>query len=98
MTNVEFVSILAWLVHRNVGVLGHRPNFELHLNHPIVLFTQLPNGWATYPWHTYASKVASCQRMKAVYAVTKGHPGGVLVRNRIAPKPVPVVPDTPLPG
>ncbi len=98
VTNVEFVSILAWLVHRNVGVLGHRPNFELHLNHPIVLFTQLPNGWATYPWHTYASKVASCQSMKAVYAVTKGHPGGVLVRNRIAPKPVPVVPDTPLPG
>jgi hypothetical protein len=98
VTNVEFVSILAWLVHRNVGVLGHRPNFELHLNHPIVLFTQLPNGWATYPWHTYASKVASCQSMKAVYAVTKGHPGGVLVRNRIAPKPVPAIPDNPLPG
>ena len=98
VTNVEFVSILAWLVHRNVGVLGHRPNFELHLKHPIVLFTQLPNGWAVYPWHTYASKVASCQGMKAVYAVTKGHPGGVLVRNRIAPKPIPAIPDTPLPG
>jgi hypothetical protein len=98
VTNVEFVSILAWLVHRNVGVLGHRPNFELHLKHPIVLFTQLPNGWATYPWHTYASKVASCERMKSVYVVTKGHPGGVLVRNRIAPKPVPAIPDNPLPG
>jgi hypothetical protein len=98
VTNVEFVSILAWLVHRNVGVLGHRPNFELHLNHPIVLFTQLPNGWATYPWHTYASKVTACQRMKAVYAVTKGHPGGVMVRNRIAPRPVPPIPDNPLPG
>jgi hypothetical protein len=98
VTNVEFVSILAWLVHRNVGVLGHRPNFELHLRHPIVLFTQLPDGWATYPWHTYASKVAACERMKAVYVVTKGHPGGVLVRNRIPPKPVPAIPNTPLPG
>ncbi len=98
VTNVEFVSILAWLVHRNVGVLGHRPNFELHLRHPIVLFTQLPNGWATYPWHTYASKVTSCQGMKAVYAVTKGHPGGVLVPNHVAPKPIPPVPDSPLPG
>jgi hypothetical protein len=98
VTNVEFVSILAWLVHRNVGVLGHRPNFELHLQHPIVLFTQLPNGWATYPWHTYTSKLASCQSMKAVYAITRGHPGGVLVRNRIAPKPVPAIPNTPLPG
>jgi hypothetical protein len=98
VTNVEFVSILAWLVHRNVGVLGHRPNFELHLRHPIVLFTQLPNGWATYPWHTYVSKVASCQKMKAVYVVTRGHPGGVLVRNRIPPKPIPPIPNTPLPG
>jgi hypothetical protein len=98
VTNVEFVSILAWLVHRNVGVLGHRPNFELHLKHPIVLFTQLPNGWATYPWHTYVSKVASCQSMKRVYVVTRGHPSGVTVRNRIAPKPVPPIPNNPLPG
>jgi hypothetical protein len=98
VTNVEFVSILAWMVDRNTGVLGHRPNFELHRHHPIVLFTALSNGWATYPWHTYASRVASCQRMKAVYVVTKGHPGGILVPNRIAPKPVPAIPDTPLPG
>lgn len=98
VTNVEFVSILAWLVRENVGVLGHRPNFELHLKHPIVLFTQLPNGWATWPWHTLRSKLASCQSMKAVYVVTKGHPNGIVVRNRIAPKPVPAIPDTPLPG
>ncbi len=98
VTNVEFVSILAWLVHRNVGYLGHRPNFELHLKHPIVLFTQLPNGWATWPWHTFRSRLASCESMKAVYVVTKGHPGGVLVRNRIAPRPQPPIPDAPLPG
>jgi hypothetical protein len=98
VTNVEFVSTLAWMVHRNTGVLGHRPNFELHLNHPIVLFTELPNGWATYPWHTYVSKVASCQRMKLVSVVTRGHPGGVTVRNRIPPRPDPPIPNTPLPG
>jgi hypothetical protein len=98
VTNVEFVSILAWLVHRNVGYLGHRPNFELHLKHPIVLFTQLPNGWATWPWHTFQSHLASCQNMKSVYVVTNGHPGGIMVRNRIPPKPTPPVPDRPLPG
>jgi hypothetical protein len=98
VTNVEFVSILAWLMHRNVGVLGHRPNFELHLSHPVVLFTQLPNGWASYPWHTYVSKVASCRKMASVYVVTRGHPGGVMVHNRIPPKPVPPIANTPLPG
>lgn len=98
VTNVEFVSILAWLTHRNVGYLGHRPNFELHLRHPIVLFTQLPNGWATWPWHTFRSRVASCQKMQSVYVVTKGHPHGVMVRNRIPPRPKPPIPDTPLPG
>jgi hypothetical protein len=96
VTNVEFVSILAWLVHRNVGVLGHRPNFELHLRHPIVLFTQLPTGWASYPWHTYVSKVASCQNMKLVSVISRGRP--ITVPNRIAPKPVPPIPNTPLPG
>ena len=80
VTNVEFVSILGYLTDQNDGKIGHRPQFELHNNYPIVLFTQLPNGWATWPWHTARSKLSSCQNMKAVYVVTKGHPGGVLVQ------------------
>jgi hypothetical protein len=98
VTNVEYVSILGWMTHQNDGLIGHRPQFELHQNYPIVLFTQLPNGWATYPWHTYVSKVASCRKMASVYAITRGHPGGVMVPNRVAPKPVPPIADTPLPG
>ncbi|MGI8715522.1 MAG: hypothetical protein ACR2NR_20555 [Solirubrobacteraceae bacterium] len=98
VTNVEYVSILGWLTHQNDGKIGHRPQFELHQKYPIVLFTQLPNGWATWPWHTAKSKLAACQKIKAVYAVTPGHPDGVLVRNRIAPKAIPPIPDTPTAG
>jgi hypothetical protein len=80
VTNVEYVSILAYYVHMNDGQVGHRPKFELHLKHPIVLFTQLPSGWAALPWHTAASKQASCSRLKAMWIYTRAHPGGVLVR------------------
>jgi hypothetical protein len=98
VTNVEFVSILGYLTDQNDGKIGHRPQFELHNNYPVILFTQLPNGWATWPWHTARSKLSSCQKMKAVYVVTKGHPGGVLVKNRIPPTPIPAIPDTPTAG
>ncbi len=98
VANVEYVSILGWFVHRNDGVIGHRPQFELHQSNPIVLFTQLHHGWATYPWHTRVSDLAACQRMKAIYAVTPRHPGGILLPNHIPPNPSPPVPDTPTPG
>jgi hypothetical protein len=98
VANVEYVSILGWLTHQNDGKVGHRPQFELHQSYPIVLFTQLPHGWATYPWHTATSKLAACQKMKAIYAVTSRHPGGVLLPNHVPPVPVPAIPDTPTPG
>ncbi|MFZ0044089.1 MAG: hypothetical protein WAK93_22460, partial [Solirubrobacteraceae bacterium] len=98
VTNVEYVSILGWLSHQNDGKIGHRPQFELHQHYPVVLFTQLPNGWATYPWHTQQSKLASCQKMKAVYTVTPGHPNGVLSVNHVPPIPTPAIPNTPTPG
>jgi hypothetical protein len=79
VTNVEYVSILAYYTKLNDGDVGHRPQFELHLRHPIVLFTQLPNGWAALPWHTAAAKRASCSNLKAMWIYTAHHPGGVLV-------------------
>jgi hypothetical protein len=79
VTNVEYVSALAWYTHRNVGTLGYRPKFELRLKHPIVLFTELPNGWEAMPWHTQASLVSSCANLKAAWIYTGHHPGGVLV-------------------
>jgi hypothetical protein len=79
VTNVEYVSILAYYTHLNDGDVGHRPAFERHLKHPTVFFTQLPNGWAALPWHTAASKVSSCAGLKSLWIYTHPHPGGVVV-------------------
>jgi hypothetical protein len=80
VTNVEFVSTLAWFVKLDVGLVGHRPDFELHQKYPIVLFTPLSNGWSALPWHTLASKRARCDGIHAKYVFTGRHPGGALVR------------------
>jgi hypothetical protein len=98
VTNVEFVSILGWLTHLNDGLVGHRPQFELHQHYPIVLFTQIPSGWATYPWHTKASELSGCQSMKALYFANQAHPRGILAPNHVPPATVPPIPDTPTPG
>jgi hypothetical protein len=79
VTSVEYVSILAYYTNLNDGDVGHRPQFERHLKHPTVFFTQLPNGWAALPWHTKASKVAACSKLKSLWIYTAPHPGGVLV-------------------
>ena len=61
MTNVEYVSILAWLTRENVGKIGHRPQFEVtKQTYPIMLFTQLKNGWAVTPYRTPAALKSSC--------------------------------------
>jgi len=82
VTNVEYVSILAYYTHLNDGNVGHRPKFELTLSHPIVLFTQLPNGWAATPHHTLPSKVAACANTNSLWIYTAHHTGGVLVPNK----------------
>ncbi len=80
VSQVEFVSSLAWFVKLDVGFVGHRPKFERHQKYPIVLFTPLPNGWAVLPLHTPASKRVRCGGLHANYVFTRHHPGGVLVR------------------
>jgi hypothetical protein len=76
--NVEYVSIFAWYVHLNTGVIGYRPQLELPQPHPVILFTSLPNGWAVTPYHVPSG--SSCARMRSLYVPTARHPGGVLVR------------------
>ena len=99
VTDVEYVSLLGWLTDLNDGVIGHRPQFELHRPTPVILFTALPNGWASYAWHMRRSQAAACGRaMNRVQVVTPGRPHGVTVTNRIPPRPDPPIPDTPLPG
>jgi hypothetical protein len=83
VTNVEFVSPLAWFTKLDVGFVGHRPDFELHQKYPIVLFTpRVRGGWTVLPWHTRPYQLARCRGLKAAYVITARHPGGVLVRAR----------------
>jgi hypothetical protein len=76
VTNVEYVSILAWLTKLNVGKIGHRPRYELRQKYPIVLFTQLRNGWAVTPYRTPASERSSCSH--ALFVSTPRRPNGIL--------------------
>ena len=86
VTDVAYVSALAWLYHRNVGFVGglqqHVQARELHNPRiPKVLFRpQARGGWSVLPWHTRPSQVARCRRLKARFVITRSHPGGVLVR------------------
>ena len=99
VTDIEHVSLLGWLTRLNDGNIGHQPQKELHMrNTPIVLFTALPNGWAAWPWHTRRSKLAFCQRMKGVWTYPNNSTGGTLSVNRVPPKPIPPIPDTPTQG
>ena len=60
VTNVEYVSIMAWYTHQNTGKIGHRPQFELRQKYPIVMFTPLPNGWAVQAYRYPAGHAAQC--------------------------------------
>ncbi|MBV9714334.1 MAG: hypothetical protein JOZ64_03055 [Solirubrobacterales bacterium] len=83
VADVEYVSALAWMTRLDVGYVGHRPNFELHQRYPIVLFAPVPRGgWAVRTVHTKARQVRRCRGLNATYAITRHHPGGLLIRSR----------------
>jgi hypothetical protein len=79
VTNVEYVSVLAWFSNLDVGFVGHRPDYELHQKYPIVLFTPVKNGWIAMPWHTRHYQVARCKALNAAYVDTSQNPGGALI-------------------
>ncbi len=73
VTDVGYVSALAWLYHRDVGTVG---GFQQHVEGaqlrdpslPKVLIMPLPQGgWSVQPWHTAGSMVASCSALNADY-------------------------------
>ena len=85
VTDVGYVSALAYLFHRNVGRVG---GFQQGVEKaeladpriPKVLFYPLSGGgWKVRPWHTRPSQAARCRNLRASYVVTRGHPGGVLL-------------------
>ena len=78
--DVEYVSILAWYVHMNVGRVGHQPLLEIHkFTKPVVIFTALPHGWVVHTYHLLPKDQARCAKLNnAYYVVTPQHPGGYL--------------------
>jgi hypothetical protein len=82
VTDVGYVSALAWLYHRDVGSVGGLQQHVMaaELRNPAlpkVLITPLSQGgWGLRPWHTRPSQVAACRGLHAVYLG-----GGVLIRH-----------------
>ncbi len=79
VTNVEYVSVLAWYTKLNVGKVGYLPKRELKKPYPIVLFIPLPNGWEAQPYHQKGALRAQCAALNAAWIYTGPHPNGVLV-------------------
>jgi hypothetical protein len=75
--NVEYVSIMAWYLHRNTGVIGYRPKIELAKKRPDVYFLALPNGWKVTANRQPAG--SSCNSLNSLYVPTARHPEGVLI-------------------
>jgi hypothetical protein len=87
VTDVSYVSALAWLYHRNVGTVGgfQQGVEKAELKNPSlpkVLFRPVTHGgWSVLPLHTRAFQVARCHGLHAAYVTTGSHPGGVLIRH-----------------
>jgi hypothetical protein len=85
VTDVGYVSALAWFYHRDVGSVGGLQQHveKIQLRNPAiakVLIEPLPQGgWAVRPWHTAPSKVAACRRLRAEYVAT---PHGAVLLHR----------------
>jgi hypothetical protein len=81
VTDVGYVSALAWLYHVDVGSVGglqqHVEAAELRNPAiPKVLFTPVSSGgWNIKPWHTRPSQVARCAGLRATYTSS-----GALIR------------------
>jgi hypothetical protein len=73
VTDVGYVSSLAWLYHEDVGSIGglqqHVEAAELaNPAVPKVLFKPgSRGGWDVRPWHTRPSQVARCAGLNAIY-------------------------------
>jgi hypothetical protein len=81
VTDVGYVSSLAWLYHKDVGSIGglqqHVEGAELaNPSIPKVLFKPLSQGgWNVEPWHTQPPNVAGCAGLHVTYTSS-----GALIR------------------
>ncbi len=88
--SVEWVSAFGWMMHLNTAVIGYREQIELHRPTPSLVFTPLPNGWATYLWHARPSQPGCFKQMSVLYVFTPHHPNGVVSPNRVPPTLLPL--------
>jgi hypothetical protein len=85
VTDVGYVSSLAYLFHRNVGHVGgfQQGVQKAELRNPrlakVLFYPVTHGGWKVRPLHTRATQIARCRSLRASYVVTRGHPGGVLL-------------------
>jgi hypothetical protein len=76
VTDVGYVSSLAWLYHEDVGSIGglQQGVEKAELRNPAipkVLFKPISSGgWNVEPWHTRPSQVARCSGLHATYTGT----------------------------
>ncbi|MBV8431770.1 MAG: hypothetical protein JO244_11435, partial [Solirubrobacterales bacterium] len=83
VTDVAYMSALAWIYHRDVGSVGglqqHVMAAELrNPSLPKVLITPVTRGgWGFRPWHTRPSQVAACRGLHAEYVAAPS--GGALI-------------------
>ncbi len=81
VTDVGYVSTLAWLYHVDVGSVGGLQQHveAAELRNPSlakVLFTPLSQGgWGVRPWHTRSYQVSRCAGLHAIYTSS-----GALIR------------------
>jgi len=85
VTDVGYVSALAYLFHRNVGHVGgfQQGVQKAELRNPrlakVLFYPVTHGGWKVRPLHTRATQIARCRSLRASYVVTRGHPAGVLL-------------------
>lgn len=74
---VRYVSSLGWILHMNIGFIGHHPPRELRKRHPSVIFVPITNGWSVLPWHLRRLRHAACSAMKGSFVFSSRHPNGL---------------------
>jgi hypothetical protein len=79
LTNVEYVSVMAYDLNQSTGHVAYQPNKVLKRSNPIIYFVPFPNGWSATPLRPQRASAAGCASLKSLYVPTARHPQGVLV-------------------
>jgi hypothetical protein len=63
LTRLEYQTVLAWTLHRNVAVIGYKYGEAIRHGNPVVLFTPIPTGgWLVQAVH---QRLPECRSLPA---------------------------------